>query len=486
MMKQYSKKTMINPSATTILILFLSLLGVEPAAACPTIVHPHKLAEFLRRLEERKAAAQLSSTLTPSNCTEHGRVFCPAQYGADPTGAADSSDAIFTAVNEACKVNSSSELLPGIKNLGGVVIDLQGGTYTLSKPIVFPSAVGNLLFISGTLRASETFPGNSHLIRLARSSRSPLTPSRLYYDGITFRDVLFDSGYRGGGLFVAGAIRIRVTGCYFLRFTTSAVLVTAPGHEFYISDTFLGQHPTAGGSPEESSFTGTAIDLGTNDNAITNVVVFSAETGILVRGQANILAGVHCYNKASSFGGRGIYVKSASGSSLLTRITSCYMDYNDVVIEDPNQVLVTDCFFFGGARVVLSAVKGQVNGLTVVSNMFTLGPSRLSGPIVSLNGTFNSVQQVVIDGNSVDRMAPKSTVARRTVIGNEARKKWVADFSKDLVFPNRICHFQHSFRRFRGGGVEFPLFAVTDILDNVVVVESDRMISGSVSVEVHQ
>lgn len=75
-----------------------------------------------------------------------GRVFYPIGYGADPAGAEESSDAILKALADALKVQNGSELLPGINDLGGVVIDFQGGNYKISKPIRFPAvASGNLV-----------------------------------------------------------------------------------------------------------------------------------------------------------------------------------------------------------------------------------------------------------------------------------------------------------------------------------------------------
>ena len=46
----------------------------------------------------------------------------------------------------------------GIRDLGGAVLDLQGGTYLLSQPLAIPQYVGNLRVIDGTLRASPAFP----------------------------------------------------------------------------------------------------------------------------------------------------------------------------------------------------------------------------------------------------------------------------------------------------------------------------------------
>lgn len=72
-------------------------------------------------------------------------MFYPIGYGADPTGAQDSTSAILDALNDAVKLQNGLELLPGISDLGGVVIDLQGGNFKISSPIRFPAAVANIV-----------------------------------------------------------------------------------------------------------------------------------------------------------------------------------------------------------------------------------------------------------------------------------------------------------------------------------------------------
>lgn len=75
-------------------------------------------------------------------------MLCPIEYGADPRGENESSDAIMKALEDAFEMdNEGLELLPGIRDLGGVVIDFQGGNYKISKPITFPSSIGNLVVI---------------------------------------------------------------------------------------------------------------------------------------------------------------------------------------------------------------------------------------------------------------------------------------------------------------------------------------------------
>ncbi|EEF28959.1 conserved hypothetical protein [Ricinus communis] len=389
------------------------------------------------------------------------------------------------------------ELLPGVNDLGGVVIDLQGGNYKISKPLRFPaSGGGNVVVKGGTLRASDTFPDDEHLIQVwsPNSKLSDRTHSfhldprsitdrkdqsvGIYYEDITFRDILFDSRYRGGGILIIDSARIRIDNCFFLHFKTQGILVQK-GHETFISGCFLGQHSTVGGDSGEKDFTGTAIDLASNDNAITDVAIFSAAIGVLLRGQANILTGIHCYNKATYWGGVGILVKQYAA---LTRVDNCYLDYNSIVMEDPVQVHVTNGLFLGDGNVVLKAINGKISGLNIVNNMFNGNPKHMF-PIVKLDGLFSSIDQVVIDHNNVNGMSLRSTVGRLTVGGNGT--KWVADFSPVLLFPDKINHFQYSFYTSSAQG--FPVVhRVTGVSKNVVVVESDKAVNGVISVVVDQ
>ena len=72
-------------------------------------------------------------------------MFYPIGYGADPTGAHDSSAAILAAVADAAKLQNGVNLMPGISDLGGTVIDLQGGSFLVNSPIRFPPAIGNIV-----------------------------------------------------------------------------------------------------------------------------------------------------------------------------------------------------------------------------------------------------------------------------------------------------------------------------------------------------
>ena len=120
---------------------------------------------------------------------------------------------------------------------------------------------------SGTLRASDDFPSDRYLVELwSPNSTAAPEPSNIhpdgeerknvgiYYEDITFRDILFDSSYRWGGMFIIDSARTRVHNCFFIHFATEGILVQK-GHETFISSCFLGQHVTIGGDPIEKKTT---------------------------------------------------------------------------------------------------------------------------------------------------------------------------------------------------------------------------------------
>ncbi|CAI0375786.1 unnamed protein product, partial [Linum tenue] len=400
-------------------------------------------------------------------------VFYPIGYGADPTGHNDSADAIQSALNDAFDdPNLKEELIPGIKDLGGAVIDLQGGAYKISKPISFPpSGGGGLLVKDGSLRASRGFPADRFLVELL----SPKSGNGIFYEDVRFKDVLFDSGFSGGGVLAVDTARTQITSCYFLNFTTQGVLVQG-GRDAFIQSCFLGQRPTVGGGVGEKDYSGTAIDLAGNDNVVTDAVIFSSAIGVVLRGQANMLRNIHTYNKERIFGGIGILVRAFADYN---RITDCFVDYNSIVLEDPRFIQITNSFFLGYANVVLKAVKGRLEALSITDNFFR---GIDMAPVVELQGEFTEVRDVAVERNQAWNSTVKSTSAK-TVLARKGTK-WVADFSKVLLFPDKIEYFQYSFLVKESS--RMPIHAATAVAGNKVVVESEGVADAVVSVVVDQ
>ena len=85
-------------------------------------------------------------------------MFKPIEYGADPSGVNESSDAILSALGDAFSIKNGDQMLPGISDLGGAVIDLQGGSYKIGKPIRFPATGGGNVLVSPSI-----YPSSYHL-----------------------------------------------------------------------------------------------------------------------------------------------------------------------------------------------------------------------------------------------------------------------------------------------------------------------------------
>ncbi|XP_054803414.1 polygalacturonase QRT3 [Prosopis cineraria] len=478
-------------------LLLFFFFNIHPSAQNPppSTVSGHRHHQALRRLQALKAshvrfsasgASSPSPSPSPSRPPPSGssgsRVYLATSYGADPTGKLDSTEALLAAIADAANGHGEGFLMDGISNLGGAQLDLQGGNYLISRPLRLPVAgVGNFMIHGGTIRASDSFPSGGYLIDLSTNINDKTAPPSSYnYEFLTFKDLLLDSNFHGGGIFVINSLRIGIDNCYVTHFTTNGILVQG-GHETYIRNSFIGQHITAGGDKGERNFTGIGINLQGNDNSVTDVVIFSAAIGIMIFGQANIISGVHCYNKATGFGGTGIYLKLAGLTQ--TRVLNSYMDYTSIVAEDPVQLHISGTFFLGDANVVLKSINGVVSGVNIVDNMFSGSDHGVEIVHLDQSGgkNFKQVDQVVVDSNVVEGMKLKSTVAKKAVQGNGT--SLMADFNDVLLFPNLIKHVQYSLSF---DGDTFPSHVLRNVSDNRVVIQTSEAVPASLYVAVDQ
>ncbi|CAI9783547.1 unnamed protein product [Fraxinus pennsylvanica] len=384
---------------------------------------------------------------SPMQATSPPRVYHLTSYGADPTGKTDSTEALLEAISDALDGPTNGFLMKGILNLGGEKIELDGGNYLISRPLQFSVAGrGNLVIQGGTIKSSDNFSNDAYLIDL---SPSLVNNSLEYnYEFVTLRDLLLDSNFRGGGIRVVNSLRISIDNCYITHFSTNGILVKG-GHETYIRNSFLGQHITAGGDAGERNFSGTAINLMGNDNAVTDV--------------------------ATDYGGKGFYLRVPSGLTQ-TRIVNCYLDYTGIVVEDPVQVHISSSFFLGDAYILLKSVKGVVNGVNIVDNMFSGSNKGIDNvQLDQENGAFTKIDQVVIDRNNVKGMNLKATVARRSVQGNGS--SWLIDLNSMLLFPNLFKQLHYTLM---ANGNSFPKHALRNVSNNQVLIESDVPVEATI------
>ncbi|KAG9439034.1 hypothetical protein H6P81_019199 [Aristolochia fimbriata] len=482
---------------SSLLLVFFS--GLAP-------IHGHGGRYLDQRIRKLEASILGQKAVSPSPSSapwgqRSGRVYGVTSYGADPTGESDSTDAILRAISDAFQARGGRDLMPGIPDLGGSQVHLEGGTYKISRPLRFPSSGGgNFMIHGGSIRASDDFPADGYLIELRPSSSSSSSKvekqktSGEYslaeetfsssYEFVTLKDLLLDSNLRGGGVAVVDSLRTTIDNCYIARFASDGVIVRG-GHETLVRNSYIGQHITAGGDPGERNFSGVGITLAGNDNIVTDVVIFSAGVGIAVLGQANTITGVHCYNKATAWGGIGIHLRLPGLTQ--TRILNSYLDFTGIVAEDPVQLLVSGCFFLGDAAVVLRSVKGSMSGVSVVDNVFAGSGNGVE--IVRLDesaGRFGAVDQIVVDRNSVKGMRVRSTVGRGTARGDGNGTSLVVDFSDVLLFPDMIKHAQYTLLPDEGGASAFFGHALRNTSGNRVVVETDSAVPATIYVWVDQ
>ena len=196
------------------------------ALACAVLVCSTRhapSAAFLRKMSgdphtrlgrARRASAGASNTTTTFRLTE---------FGGDPAGRKDSVaafDAILKAV-WAKRLHHPPHNFTDGPDLGGCVIDLEGGQYGISRPIVFPApGGGNIDFVDGSIRALPAFgPVNNKnksafLLRFdgPRTASVNRTGPDWYcadmgpggfggcqwYTYIRFENLVLDAGMRGG------------------------------------------------------------------------------------------------------------------------------------------------------------------------------------------------------------------------------------------------------------------------------------------------
>lgn len=128
-----------------------------------------------------------------------GRIHVTA-FGADPSGRRDSSPAIQRALDAAWALGSQAGLnlsSYGGPDLGGIVVDFDGGHYTLSAPLVLPKAGGGNLWISnGALHADGGFPAGRFLLEFPVIAAVRHT---LRFRYLTFENMEFDAAQRAAG-----------------------------------------------------------------------------------------------------------------------------------------------------------------------------------------------------------------------------------------------------------------------------------------------
>ena len=324
-------------------------------------------------------------------------VFSPQSFGADPTGRNDSSPAFDALLAAAWAVAGSrpGAVLTNGPDLGGVVLDLQGGIYTLSRPLRFPSAGGgHLAMRDGTLRAGPSFPqgggiggggggggggdgdgdGEEELALLmltAANGTSTDDGACCWYELIYFSNLVLDGSRRTGCARVHTATRVLFDEVFFLGYggsyggsSPTGLYYGEPSHQLLLTRSFFGVTDWRGSASNRSlceqwshAVGAVGLHLDGPDNHVEDSVFFCSGIGIKLTSGANYFAGVHAFTGAaeeSRYPLGALYVPAKLGSNGRemvgqhgNRFDHCYWDYAMVRIENPLQIEFTNNYAIG-------------------------------------------------------------------------------------------------------------------------------------------
>jgi hypothetical protein len=285
----------------------------------------------------------------------------PGFFGADPTGKTDSSDAFEGAIAELLRRNTSGHTMGGgLTDLGGATIDLMGGDYLISRPIVIPHGYGNFRIAHGVLRASPEFPTASgrYLVEISDLSveqcRAVDPKQKSCNENVGIEDVFFDCSRRAwGGLQINATMGANIgPDIYFLNFMHAGLTIHG-GHESMLHEAWLGATYYGAPNHTQSEAGSVAIEVLGNDHIISDVIIFGGQIGVYVNGGANLIEGVHTWNDATHAASPGFGIVVDETQSV--RVLGVYLDYTALRLVDPSHISVVDSFFLGMGTIVIAA-----------------------------------------------------------------------------------------------------------------------------------
>eukprot|EP00050_Salpingoeca_kvevrii_P020071 m.93927 g.93927 ORF g.93927 m.93927 type:complete len:523 (-) comp8702_c0_seq1:209-1777(-) len=346
-------------------------------------------------------------------------VIYPTSFGADPTGKTDSTAAFAKVMAALLTPRTQEKMASGIADLGGATLDLAGGEYLISEPLVIPPFFGNVRIVRGTLRAGASFPASSWLVEIGSESCHPDQQGSCN-EFVEVSDVLLDASHQAaGGVHVSNVMGTTLGPSIFITaFNVSGIQIDH-GHEVMVSEAWLAEYFWSQHRPTDSSSVGIVING--NDHYLNNVIVFDfTKVGVEVNGAANILFGVHTWNG----GGTGISVSARSN-----RLIGCYLDYNFLVLNDPKWIVVENTFFLE-TNAILNPVKSTtIDGVIFRLNTYNLRENARS---ISLNGTFTAATGFIVQ-DEVNGNVATSAIKRQ--VADNCGKEWTFDFSDQLLLP---------------------------------------------------
>ena len=244
-------------------------------------------------------------------------VFSPLDFGADPSGATDSTAAVAAAL--AALLNASAPYGQHgdkwMRDAGDAVLDLEGGMYLVSAPLEIPANFANFAVQRGSIIASPSFPRDRFLIELGGPTGGNID--------VSFSGLFLDaSQVAAGGLRTVGLCGGVVGPQVYVMNMTRFGMQIVGGFEVTVMQSWVGEFWWGDPNKENgTSSTAVGISKDGNDGDVIDCVIFSSHIGLVVNGEANAISYVHTWNLANANGGIGILVNVSQA-----RLTECYRE----------------------------------------------------------------------------------------------------------------------------------------------------------------
>ena len=209
--------------------------------------HRHRLPSIMpSHAKGREVGEQGHAPRGAPPARPNGLIY-PTDYGADPTGHADSTEAFGKAMaallnrSQTIGRNMSSSRGVACADMGGATLHLAGGDYLISEPIVIPCHVCNMRVHGGTLRASSSFPPNAtYMIESGFGCAGVDNAGSPEFIG--FSELLIDcQGYAAGGMNIFDNLGTNIGPRIFVTGFSMHGISIQVGHEVMVHETVSTQ-----------------------------------------------------------------------------------------------------------------------------------------------------------------------------------------------------------------------------------------------------
>jgi hypothetical protein len=337
--------------------------------------------------------------------------------GGDPTGVQDSTQALQTALSSAASL-SASNALPGATGSGGVGVDLGGGTYRITSPLLLHYFNGIRVF-GGTIVAGVGFPPTGCLLDVQGQGN------------LVFEDLTLDSNHTGGGMRVDNVVEVTVRSLFFLHYSSFGIWgddAHGASHELLVTESFFAEFMWG-----EKGFDTIALQNGTGiylapqfyDSNFYNSIIRCTRVGVVNHAGANLFHGLHIYSTCNKDPlGVNVAVGMLNVAWGQTRVDNCYFDDSPLVIVSAHDLVVKNSLVYGLGSIIFAPTSGASASGAFVSNMvFSNTPYSGLGPTIHYDTTLglytaltNGVVVASNGGSAEDRAPIRTTRPTATVL----------------------------------------------------------------------